>query len=578
QKESPPNPTSNVPFPRDPDFVPCGTLLDEIHAKTSTCPGSWVALVGLGGVGKSQLAIEYCYRVQDQSPETWVFWMHAGNAARLEEGFQDAADRLKIPNRHDPGANVFKMVYDWLRDNSDWLVILDNLDDASFLHEPLRMDQEGRSVDRRSLSSFLPRGSNGTLIMTTRSKDATLRLVDSKNIIEVHPMDISDAVELVNNKMNPPVIEMDAQSLAEALGFIPLAIYKQQFERNEGRKSKLLGYEAGHSQRDRDANNSILITWRISFEQVRKINSSAADLLSLMSFFDPHGISEDLLQTPIKVASKSKDGGHKRETSSSSDSDSSKEAEALGIEVLDLQKRAFGEENSSTIKSMGSLAFTYLTSGRLQEAEVLGTQVLDLYKKILGEENPGTLLTMNRLRSTYKGQGRLKEAETLGIQALDLCKKAMGEEQPHTIRSMRELASIYLDQDRLQEAEVLYIQVLDLSRKILGEDHPKTINNMQSFAITYQKQGRLEDAERLEIQVLDHDIEVFGYENQDTLFSMENLALTWKELGRVQEGRVLLQDCVAKWTRFFGPENPHTVVASERLLSWENEERSVDEN
>ncbi|KAJ5609619.1 hypothetical protein N7528_010186 [Penicillium herquei] len=689
--------------------------------------------------------------------------MHAGNAARLEEGFQDAADRLKIPNRHDPGANVFKLVYDWLRDNSDWVVILDNLDDASFLHEPLCMEKEGRSVDRRSLSSFLPRGSNGTLIMTTRSKDATLRLVDNKNIIEVHPMDISDAVELVNNKMDPPVTGMDAQSLAEALGFMPLAIiqatsyisrqsqsysvsqYLAEFERNEGRKSKLLGYEAGHSQRDRDANNSILITWRISFEQVRKINSSAADLLSLMSFFDPHGISEDLLQTSIKNSGKSKDSGHDCETSNSSDSDSSNEsdfdstlqfrdaiatlqdysfisaredgpdsqvfsmhplvqlaarqwlkthnesekwrdefisilsarfptgnfenwnqcqalfahvksacakkprskrslkrwgrllrrashyiikrgiitqsdttemaeqslralrktlgrehtstinsmaflasryrsqgrsdeAEALGIEVLNLRMKASGEEHSSTINSMGSLALTYRTRGRLQEAEALGTQTLNLYKKTLGEEDPGTLLTMSSLAATYMEQGRFQEAEELETRALNLYKKVMGEEHPYTIRSMRELATIYLDQDRLQEAETLYIQVVDLSRKVLGEDNTRTISHMDSLAVTYRKQGQLKDAERLEIQVLAHDIKVFGYDDPNTLFTMENLALTKKELGRVGEARELLQDCVAKWNLFFGPEHPHTVVASERLLSWENEEMSADED
>ncbi|KAJ5723842.1 hypothetical protein N7488_001877 [Penicillium malachiteum] len=379
QKESPPNLTSNVPFPRDPDFVPRGTLLDEIHAKSSTYPGSWVALVGLNGVGKSQLAIEYCYRVQDKSPKTWVFWIHAGNAARLEEGFQDAADRLKISNRHDPGANVFKLVYDWLRDNSDWVVILDNLADASFLHEPLY----------------------------------------SKSIIEVHPMDISDAVELVNNKMDPPVTEMDAQSLAEALGFMPLAIiqatsyisrqsqsysvsqYLAEFQRSEGRKSKLLGYEAGHSQRDRDANNSILITWRISFEQARKINSSAADLLPLMSFFDLHGISEDLLQTSIKNSGKSKDSGHDQQS-------------------LRALRKTLGKEHPSTINSMAFLASRYRNQGRSDEAEALGIEVLNLRMKASGEEHSSTINSMGSLALTYQTRGRLQEAEALGTQTLNL--------------------------------------------------------------------------------------------------------------------------------------------------------------
>ncbi|KAJ5918614.1 hypothetical protein N7466_010606 [Penicillium verhagenii] len=60
--ETPPGPLSNVPFPRDPDFVRHDTLLDQLHNK-SLVPGARIALVGLGGVGKSQLAIEYTYRV-----------------------------------------------------------------------------------------------------------------------------------------------------------------------------------------------------------------------------------------------------------------------------------------------------------------------------------------------------------------------------------------------------------------------------------------------------------------------------------------------------------------------------------
>ncbi|KAJ5921090.1 hypothetical protein N7466_009416 [Penicillium verhagenii] len=70
--ETPPSPLSTVPFARDQGFVSRDTLLLQIHQKSSV-PGSRIALVGLGGVGKSQLAIEYSYQVRSQSPATWVF-------------------------------------------------------------------------------------------------------------------------------------------------------------------------------------------------------------------------------------------------------------------------------------------------------------------------------------------------------------------------------------------------------------------------------------------------------------------------------------------------------------------------
>ena len=64
---------------------------------------------------KSQLAIEYTYRVRERSPKRWVLWIHASNAARFEQGVRDVADEVKINGREDPKADVFKLVRDWLR-------------------------------------------------------------------------------------------------------------------------------------------------------------------------------------------------------------------------------------------------------------------------------------------------------------------------------------------------------------------------------------------------------------------------------------------------------------------------------
>ncbi|KAJ5900176.1 uncharacterized protein N7473_004246 [Penicillium subrubescens] len=133
--ETPPSPLSTIPFHRDPDFVSRDILLHRIHEKSSV-PGSRIALVGLGGVGKSQLAIEYGYRVRFESPATWVFWVHASNEARFEQGFRDIANQVKILGRQDPKVNIFALVENWLRDDNrgKWLLILDNVDDDQLLY------------------------------------------------------------------------------------------------------------------------------------------------------------------------------------------------------------------------------------------------------------------------------------------------------------------------------------------------------------------------------------------------------------------------------------------------------------
>jgi hypothetical protein len=69
-----------------------------------------------------------------QSPETWVFWVHASNAARFEQSYRDIAGCVKIAGRQDPQANIFELVHNWLRDcKQRWLLVLDNVDDARFL-------------------------------------------------------------------------------------------------------------------------------------------------------------------------------------------------------------------------------------------------------------------------------------------------------------------------------------------------------------------------------------------------------------------------------------------------------------
>jgi len=131
---------------------------------------------------KSQLAIEYAYRARERSPETWVFWVHASNAARFEQSFRDFADTVKIFGRRDPKANIFKLVHDWLHDSKKgkWVLILDNVDDAGFLLDANIQGQPGDLGSRASqpLREYLPRKSqNGSVLITSRSKMATSKLV-----------------------------------------------------------------------------------------------------------------------------------------------------------------------------------------------------------------------------------------------------------------------------------------------------------------------------------------------------------------------------------------------------------------
>ncbi|KAF2241403.1 hypothetical protein BU26DRAFT_440941 [Trematosphaeria pertusa] len=127
------------------------------------------ALAGLGGVGKSQLAIEHAYRTRERSPETWVFRVHASNAARFEQSYRDIADCVSISGRLNPRANIFKLVHDWLHGSKEqWLLMLDNVDDARFFDS--QAHGQGQPADdsrtaSRPLRTCLPRCERGSILI-----------------------------------------------------------------------------------------------------------------------------------------------------------------------------------------------------------------------------------------------------------------------------------------------------------------------------------------------------------------------------------------------------------------------------
>ncbi|CAG8279392.1 unnamed protein product [Penicillium olsonii] len=303
-----PDPLFIVPIPPDPDFVSRDDLLHRIEQ--SSGPGSRTVLFGLGGVGKTRLAAEYCHQVRQLSSDTWVFWVHASNAARCEQSLRDIAERTKIPGRKDRNVNIFELFGHWLQDGKlgKWVLVLDNLDNDELLRQP------STTTTTQPPLRYLLESSGSSIIVTTRDRKVALEIAGSrKHLIEVQPMNKDEAVDLMRNKMDPAPEKEDLIQLVEELDFMPLAMmqaasyithrsprcspsqYLAKLRESDHRAIELLSDEGHGMYRDYEAKNSIIRTWQISFDHILQSRHTAADLLSLMSFFDRQGIPEDLL-------------------------------------------------------------------------------------------------------------------------------------------------------------------------------------------------------------------------------------------------------------------------------------------
>ncbi|KAJ5915324.1 P-loop containing nucleoside triphosphate hydrolase protein [Penicillium verhagenii] len=615
--ETPPPPLSNVPFRRDPDFIDRVSLLEQIQEKGST-QGARIALVGLGGVGKSQLAIEYCHRVRVQSPDTWVFWIYASNATRFEQSCREIADRAKIPGRQDLKANIFKLLHDWLHNTKtgNWVLVLDNLDDDRFLHTipsiQSSLEHDHSHVPERSIWSYLCQNSKGCVVITSRSRGVALKTVEDYDIIPVEPMDEGYAISLFEKKLGAQASRSAIIQLVAALEFIPLAIvqaaafikqrapretvtqYLERFQKSDRQKIGLLDYEGGQLRRDPEAANSILLTWQISFEDIQGRRPSAADLLSLMSFFDIQGIPEILLR-------EGQDAEETDEQSDESDTEDEKsilseldvfEDDILLLRNYSLMTVTSGQANFVMHRLVQLAMQKWLDAqGCLEHWKEISIQRLDRHFPEGSFENwkecqllfPHVQYTMiqqpvgkhsievwasllHKAASFALTKGNLVDSKKMAKKAMEKRDDLFGMKNEKTLRS-----SNILGMGEWKKAEELQLQVMEMSKQVLGPEHPDTLSSIANLASTYWSQGLWKEAEELGVQVIETREQVLGPEHPDTLTSIANLASTYQNQGRWKEAEDLGVQVMKISKQVLGPEHPDTLsrINNLALLYWD---------
>jgi hypothetical protein len=167
--------------------------------------------------------------VRDATPRTYVFWVHASTWARFEEAYRNIVDRLELPGRHEPKADVLRLVSNWLcnETNGQWTMAVDNVDDIETFFPSRRREQEGIvESSSASLATYLPQNRNGLILITSRSRNAAARVAGGYyNVKEVLAMDKSQTLQLLRNKLLVRSNEkVAAIEILHTLDYMPLAI------------------------------------------------------------------------------------------------------------------------------------------------------------------------------------------------------------------------------------------------------------------------------------------------------------------------------------------------------------------
>ncbi|KAL9074933.1 MAG: hypothetical protein Q9157_004203 [Trypethelium eluteriae] len=430
-------------------------------------------------------------------------------------------------------------------------------------------------------------------------------------------MDEPQAVELFKAKLETQNEGQDISELVAALEYMPLAIvqatayinqrfprssvrqYLEDFRRSEPQRIRLLNQDGGQRRRDLEAKNSILITWQISFDHIQQLMPSAADLLSLMSFFDRQGIPEVLLRNLTKEDS----GQEDRNSHSGSDSDEDKASELRLAErdqfendILALRNFSFISVNRDT-SNFEMHRLVQLATRKWLEAVGELEKWKQRYIKILYAEFPtgdyknwpicqmffphAQSAAAQRPREpdaqlkwasvVYRAgayasrRGNRAAAGNLTLKSLKIREKLLGPEHEATLLSMGQVGSVYRDQGRWTKAEELDVQVMEKSKQVLGSEHQDTLIRINNLVLTYWNQGRWKEAGELSMQVIKTSKQVLGAEHPDTLSSMNNPACAWKEQGRIVEAEGLEAQVIETRKQVLGAEHPDTLISINNL-------------
>ena len=240
-------------------------------------------------------------------------------------------------------------------------------------------------------------------------------------------------------------------------------------------------------------------------------------------------------------------------------------AEALLGRTLQSQRSLLGLEHPDTLDTANELANTYENEGKIAQAEALHSQIVEIRRRILGPENPGTLSLMNNLAIDYFREGKYAQAEALLLQVVDTRRRVSGPDHPDTLKPMVNLASTYRYEGKYAQAEQLYGQALEIERRELGTEHPNTLGTMQSLAATYSSEGKYAQAEQLENQTLETQRRILGPDHPETLRTMSELAAEYGNEGNSAQAAQLLSKALEIDRRVLGPEHSDTLITLTNL-------------
>ncbi len=617
----------NVPYRRNPFFTGREVILDHLYtvlrSRNSAALTQGQALSGLGGIGKTQIAVEYAYRYRDHYQA--IFWINASSREVLSADFAAIAAWLDLPEQHEQDQDiVIRAVKRWLTTHTRWLLILDNVDEPEMI------------VD------FLPVHTTGDVLLTTRLQ----ALGTVAQSIEVEKMGLDESVMFLlrRTRVLAPGASLDQtaeanQSLATEivteLDGLPLALDQagayieetrcglSQYLNLYGTRRQELLLRRGRFAVDHP--HSVVATWSLSFQQVEQESPTAADLLRLLAFLYPEGIPEEIITlgatdlgealgaaaddpfaldaiielllrySLIRRNPEAKSLSMHRLVQAVLRDGMDREIQHVWAErAIRAVNKAFPDIELKTwekcqrylphvyicasyvdehglafpevARLLNEAAAYLLVQAQYKQAEQLLQTTLAIRLQIVEANHPDMARTLNDLGVLYRSTGEYSHADQFHQRALRIQEQKLGRNHLDVAQTHYHLANLYRAQGAYLKAEPYYLQALQIREMALGIDHPLVAHSFYGLAKLYYSLEKYQQAEKFCKQALHIQEQRLGDNDPMIASTLNMLAKIYQGMDKLDLAEEMNMQALRIRESISGMDHPHVATIANSLV------------
>jgi tetratricopeptide (TPR) repeat protein len=599
--------------PRNLPFASLGGLfsgrdedLADLHTALLGAKGAPVALCGLGGIGKTRLAIEYAW--SREAVYSALLFVGASDSPALNAGLAGltASEILDLPEKEArDDATKITAVLRWLESNPTWLMILDNVDDSAAVAEVAKLMPrlKGGHVVVTARASNFPAGVRKLEVSTLDENAAAQFLLDRTDADRSKTKDDTALARTLARELGGLALGLEQAGAHIATDRIGFARYLKLW--SESREKALAWADATVTGSDR----TLATTWATS---VARLSPESGRLLDRLAFLAPDAVPDSLLDVAVPGEAADADVYKARRglydyslVSRVTEEDGGASGVIVHRLVQDFARRAMGYERRAqalyealrwvnaaflgdaddvrswptldplaphalavaraadeaaiaepTARLFNQLGVLFNAKADHALSEPFYRRAIEIGEKNLGRDHPDVAIRLNNLAQLLQATNRLAEAEPLMRRALAIGEENDGPDHPNVVIRLGNLATLLHATNRLAEAERLMRRALAIDEKNYGLDHPNVTIRASNLAALLYGTNRLAEAEPLMRRALAIDEKSCGPDHPNVAIRLNNLAQLLQATNRLAEAEPLMRRALAIDETSYGPDHP----------------------